>query len=124
MACRVTAAHTLKHKGKEAKTMQEKLIKATLVLSAADVETILSQQVTDRHAVMVEKYGEACTRTVAAKVINVSPDTVAAMLKDGRLRPACGGLRVDVRSLADYIENRGEMDRMARAWRKGKKVYV
>lgn len=41
-----------------------------------------------------------------------------------RLKSACEGTRVDVRSLADYIENRGEMDHAARMRRKGYKHYV
>ena len=41
-----------------------------------------------------------------------------------RLKAACGGERVDVRSLADYIENRGEYDYAARQQRKGRVNYV
>ena len=73
---------------------------------------------------MVQQHGEACTKTTAAKILSCSTQTVTAMLRDGRIKAACGGERVDVRSLADYIENRGEYDYAARQQRKGRVNYV
>ncbi|MEG2316848.1 MAG: hypothetical protein RSC91_11540 [Clostridia bacterium] len=104
--------------------MQSKLIQATITLQADQVVQLLAAHVTDRHAAMVEQHGEACTKTQASKLISCSVSTINAMLRDGRIAPACGGERVDVRSLADYIENRGEMNRAARMGRKGIKRYV
>ena len=77
----------------------------------------------DRHQAMVERLGEACSIKTAAHEIEVSTATVARMLADGRLTPACEGSRVDVRSLADYIERRSEADREARTQKKRGKVY-
>ena len=52
---------------------------------------------------MLERYGELCTQQVAAKILSVVPRTVARMMEEGRLRRV--GRRVDVRSIAAYIEN-------------------
>lgn len=68
----------------------------------------------DRYRDMVEKYGEVCTKTVATKILGCHMSTLGEMLKDGRVKPACEGTRVDVRSLVDYIERREEIDRRTR----------
>jgi len=99
-------------------------IEATIRLNAGELKKLMKQQQLDRHAAMVEKYGEACTKTTAAKLISCSTQTIGAMLKDGRILAACGGSRVDVRSLADYIENRGEKNREARMTKRGHRKYV
>lgn len=100
-------------------------IRAEICLSAEQVAQILtSAQVVDRHAAMVDKYGEACSKTTAAKIISCSTEKVNAMLEDGRIKAACAGTRVDVRSLADYIECRSEADHAARMRRKGLKKFV
>ena len=52
---------------------------------------------------MLERYGEICTQQVAARILGVVPRTVARMMQEGRLRRI--GHRVDVRSIAEYIEN-------------------
>jgi len=83
-------------------------IQATISLPAEALARLLSLYVTDRHAAMVAKHGEACTKAQAARIINCGASTINAMLRDGRIRSACGGTRVDVRSLADYIERREE----------------
>lgn len=72
----------------------------------------------DRGTAMTLLYGEACTKATAAKLINVTGRTICQMVHDGRIQAACGGERVDVRSLADYIEHRGERDHEARMERK------
>lgn len=56
-----------------------------------------------REATLVERYGESVDKTVAAKVLGVTRATVYAMLADGRINGACGGRRVDVRSIAHYL---------------------
>lgn len=99
-------------------------IKATIHLDADELAKLLSLRVIDRHAAMVQKYGEACTKTTASRIISCSVQTINAMLADGRILPACGGERVDVRSLADYIENRGEKNREARLSKRGNRKYV
>lgn len=56
-----------------------------------------------REATLVERYGESVDKTVAARVLGVTRATVYAMLADGRINGACGGRRVDVRSIARYL---------------------
>ena len=75
----------------------------------------------DRRKTMVARLGEACSRETAAKEIEVSVYTIGRMLEDGRLKPACAGSRVDVRSLAEYIERRPEADHEARMENKRKR---
>ena len=67
------------------------MIEATIRLNAGELKKLMKQQQLDRHAAMVEKYGEACTKTTAAKLISCSTQTIGAMLKDGRIQAACGG---------------------------------
>lgn len=101
------------------------MIQATISLSADQIAEILAAaRVVDRHAAMVDKYGEACSKTTAAKIISCSVTTINAMLADGRIKAACAGDRVDVRSVADYIECRSEADHAARMRRKGLTRYV
>ena len=64
---------------------------------------------------MLERYGEICTQTVAAKVLGIVPRTVSRMMREGRLRRV--GRRVDVRSIVEYIENSAQIDFEARARR-------
>jgi len=52
---------------------------------------------------MLERYGEICTQKAAAQMLGVVPRTIARMMDEGRLRRV--GARVDVRSIAEYIEN-------------------
>ena len=57
----------------------------------------------NRYEDMVRLYGEVCRQMVAAKILDVSRATIYRMCLDGRLRTACEGTRVDVRSICDYI---------------------
>ena len=99
-------------------------IEATIRLSAEQIAQILSAMpVVDRRAAMVDKHGEACTKAAAARILSCSPGKIHAMIEDGRIRTACEGSRVDVRSLCDYIETRDAADRDARR-RKGRKKQV
>lgn len=61
---------------------------------------------------MIERYGELCTQKTAAHILGIVPRTVHTMMEDGRLRRV--GKRVDVRSIADYIENPGQKNYEAR----------
>lgn len=57
---------------------------------------------TERFKEMLNKYGELCTQETAAKILCASTRTVRRMVKDGRLRAI--GTRIDVRSIARYID--------------------
>lgn len=89
----------------------KKLIEATIRLDASELLKHINFHSADRYTLMVQKYGEACTKTTAARVISCSTQTINKMLKDGRILYACAGKRVDVRSLAEYIESQGENKR-------------
>ena len=52
---------------------------------------------------LTARYGEYVDKTVAARILGVTRATVYAMLDDGRIAGACGGRRVDVRSIARYM---------------------
>lgn len=73
---------------------------------------------------MLERYGEVCKRTAAARILGCSTGKVTAMLKDGRLDFACGGGMVDVRSIARYICQPKQADELARQRRMGRKWAV
>ena len=64
----------------------------------------------NRADVMARLYGEACTKAQAARMLNCAPRTITNMLADGRLDYACAGEKVDVRSIARYIEAPREAD--------------
>lgn len=53
---------------------------------------------------LVTRYGEAITKSKAAALLDRHPNTIRKMLDDGRLTPCCGGSRVYVRSIAEYIK--------------------
>ena len=53
-------------------------------------------------------------RSKAARILGCSPCTVTHMLEDGRLDEACAGAKVDVRSIARYIQQPKEQDYEAR----------
>lgn len=63
-----------------------------------------------RADIMARLYGEACTKAQAARMLNCATKTIRNMLKDGRLDYACAGEKVDVRSIARYIEAPREAD--------------
>lgn len=73
---------------------------------------------------MLERYGEVCKRTVAARILGCSTGKIKNMLADGRLALACGGEMVDVRSIAAYIEQPAQADERARQRRMGRKWAV
>ena len=78
----------------------------------------------DRLTDMLERYGEVCKRTVAARILGCSTGKIKSMLADGRLALACGGEMVDVRSIAAYIEKPKQSDEAARQRRMGRKWAV
>ena len=76
-------------------------------------ELLRSETIERKEKELVEQYGEHVDKSTAAKILGVTRATVYAMLKDGRIKGACGGKRVDVRSIARYIysgkpKNKGE----------------
>ena len=70
---------------------------------------------------MLERYGEVCTKTAAARILGCSVSKVKAMLADGRLALACAGTMVDVRSIAGYIQQPRQNDEAARQRKMGRK---
>lgn len=66
---------------------------------------------------MLARYGEVCNKTVAARILGRSVNTVKAMVRDGRLDAACAGAMVDVRSIARYICQPEEAEEAARVRR-------
>ena len=79
---------------------------------------------TERMRDMVEMHGEACSMIQAGKIINRSDETIRRMLKEGRIRAACEGTMVDVRSLAEYIERPKQIDCEARLSKRREKAGV
>lgn len=69
-----------------------------------ELAKLLSCMPERREDSMVRQYGEVCSISEASKILGVSPRTVYTMVRDGRLETACDGTRVDVRSIASYIE--------------------
>ena len=65
---------------------------------------VISERMTD----MIERYGEVCQQTKAAKILGVSTRTIARMIDDGRLSRV--GCHIDVRSICAYIENPKQAD--------------
>lgn len=61
-----------------------------------------------REDALLAHYGEFVDKTTAAAVLRVSRATVYAMLEDGRIMGACGGRKVDVRSIARYLSSPGK----------------
>lgn len=68
--------------------------------------TSTSPEKKTREDALVDRYGEYVDKTVASKILGVTRQTVYAMIADGRIEAACGGKRVDVRSIARYQDSR------------------
>ena len=84
----------------------EELLKECCELERKIINAIAAQaaEPMTREEKMVDKYGETCTQVTAAKILSVSPTTIANMLKDHRLQAV--EKHVDVRSIAAYITGR------------------
>ena len=61
------------------------------------------EELARKEEALVAQYGEYVDKTATAKILGVTRATVYAMLADGRIKGACGGKRVDVRSIARYM---------------------
>lgn len=70
-------------------------------------DALWSEDSKSRQAELTQRYGEVVDKTVAAGILGVTRTTVYAMLEDGRILGACGGRRVDVRSIARYLSQPG-----------------
>ena len=79
---------------------------------------------TERMRDMLEMYGECVTEKKAAEIINCHYRTIGVMLKDGRLRSCCGGTKVDVRSICEYIEMPDAFNRAARVLKARQKMGI
>lgn len=64
----------------------------------------------ERTELMVQQYGEVCTKAAAARILGRTAPTLNQMLADGRLEYACAGTMVDVRSIAAYIAQPKQAD--------------
>lgn len=71
---------------------------------------------------MLGRYGEVCTKAQASKIMGCSYYKIRAMLEDGRLKTACAGSMVDVRSMAEYICAPSTIEEKARKERLRKKL--
>ena len=63
---------------------------------------------------MADRYGEVCSKAKAAKILGRCVNTITAMINDGRLEAACGGTRVDVRSIARFMAEPATVNEEAR----------
>lgn len=57
----------------------------------------------EREQQLTSEYGEVCTKTTAARILNKVPRTISRYIQAGILDSACAGSMVDVRSIARYI---------------------
>jgi hypothetical protein len=51
----------------------------------------------------VKSYGEVCSKAQAARILSVDTRTINRMIADGRLKDACIGRKVSVRSIARFV---------------------
>lgn len=51
----------------------------------------------------VKSYGEVCSKAQAARILSVDQRTISRMMADGRLKDACIGRKVNVRSIARFV---------------------
>ena len=63
----------------------------------------MAMTVEERTEMMVQMYGEVCTKAAAARILGRNVKTLGGMIADGRIDEACAGPMVDVRSIARYI---------------------
>ncbi len=96
----------------------------------SSVEEAIQEGIWSREAMAKERadrmaflYGECCTKTKASTILGRSTKTIQIMLSDGRLLAAGDGL-VDVRSIAQYIENPKQNNFTTKQKRRGRKFVV
>lgn len=81
------------------------------MLSAAVIEflqsaTVIGRDKLTRGESMAMLYGEAITKEKAAELLSCSRRTVTQYVEDGKIRTCCDGKKIDVRSVADFIEDK------------------
>ena len=84
-------------------TVQLKLTQEQMEALARMVAAEMPKPSIDRYAAMVDRYGEACKIEQACEAMNVSRTTMYRLVTDGKIKTACEGRRIDVRSMAKYI---------------------
>ena len=78
-------------------------------LGKALIALIMKNAVVERETLtraesMANMYGEACTKAKAAELISCSVRSVTNLVNAGKIRACCDGTKIDVRSIAEYIE--------------------
>lgn len=74
----------------------------------------MAMSLEERTEMMVQLYGEVCTKAAAARILGRNVKTLGTMIEDGRIDDACAGTMVDVRSVARYIAQPRQADSEAR----------
>lgn len=74
------------------------------IIGSAVSQTFKRTPPAAREKEMVAKYGEVVNRTNAGKILGMNASTINKLLDDGILMWACAGTRVDVRSIARFID--------------------
>lgn len=89
---------------------QIELMLEDLELRVAALEAVRREELWHSENVLadrlVSQYGGYVDKTLAARILGVTRATVYAMLADGRIIGAYEGKRVDVRSIARYLNAR------------------
>lgn len=67
------------------------------------------------------KYGECCSRVKAGEILDRSAASISQMVRDGRLQEVCGGKKICMQSIAEYMENADMEDRKVRLTKKNGK---
>lgn len=88
----------------------------TSELGAALVEFLQGAAVIDREHLtrgesMAMLYGEAITKEKAAELLSCSRRTITQYVEDGKILTCCEGKKIDVRSVADFIERKPAYNR-------------
>jgi len=82
----------------------------------------LAKDAQAREKDLIDEYGECCTKARAGKILSKHPTTIYAMIRDGRLKAVCGGEKVCVHSIHDYLEAPKQADFKARVTRRNGKT--
>ena len=75
----------------------------TLEMLAQNGELFRDDSLMRTEKELVDIHGKYVDKSTAARILGVTRATVYAMLKDGRIKGACSGRRVDVRSIARHL---------------------
>lgn len=69
-------------------------------------------------------YGSVITKASAGRILGCSQGTVYRMIDEGKLRTLCGGKKVDIDSVIEYIERPAEVKRRAQRNKTGERWRV